>query len=338
MKSKRSFFTIFIIAGLLLGFMSFSSQTLAQEKPIEIIFSFHWTPAYTYIYDPSVHYMQRVEKDSNGRVKFKFYHSEQLYTGAQSFAACERGDIDMTYAIDLYNAGTIPEFGISNLPFLWASNESLRKTLDAGLWDLGIKQKLLEKHKLVFLAVTGGGFYQFWSKTPTYSPDQFKGKIWRVSGATASKACTVLGGTPTTLASGELYMALQKGVIDSAFAVNVTGIARKIYEIVKHISIVNFSTDTQFYAVNKKKWDSLPKDIQDIMVKHSKEFERESLQMLLDYETTTIQTLKDKGVNVHFSTPEELAKFQQASQPVYDWWLSQVPDGKKYIDFVKANH
>ena len=47
---------------------------------------------------------------------------------------------------------------------------------------------------------------------------------------------------------------------------------------------------------------------------------------------------KEKGVNVHESTPEELAQFQAEMKPVHEWWLGKVPDGKKYIDFISENH
>ena len=51
-----------------------------------------------------------------------------------------------------------------------------------------------------------------------------------------------------------------------------------------------------------------------------------------------IQQYKDKGVNVHVLTGEELAAFKKAMVPVHEWWLSNVPEGKKYIDFVAEHH
>jgi hypothetical protein len=38
------------------------------------------------------------------------------------------------------------------------------------------------------------------------------------------------------------------------------------------------------------------------------------------------------------ATPEELEKFKEAMAPVYEWWLSKVPEGKKYIEFAKTHH
>jgi TRAP-type C4-dicarboxylate transport system substrate-binding protein len=88
-----------------------------------------------------------VENESSGRVKIKFYHSGQLYKGKEEFAAVERGDIDMSAPLDIYQMGIVPELGIGSLPFMWDSPASLQKTLDAGLWDLGVKEKIL-KHNM----------------------------------------------------------------------------------------------------------------------------------------------------------------------------------------------
>jgi TRAP-type C4-dicarboxylate transport system substrate-binding protein len=51
-----------------------------------------------------------------------------------------------------------------------------------------------------------------------------------------------------------------------------------------------------------------------------------------------IALYNEKGVKVHIATPEELAKFKKAMAPVHEWWLSKVPEGKKYIEFAEKNH
>ena len=271
-------------------------------------------------------------------LKIKFYHSGQLYKGKEEFAAVERGDIDMSAPLDIYQTGIIPELGISSLPFMWNSPVSLQKTLDAGLWDLGVKQKVL-KHNMVVLGVAAGGPYQIFAKDfPVRSPDDLKGKKWGVSGSTASKAMELMGGAPTTMSSGELYMALQRGTIDGCTRPLLTGLGRKLYEVVEQRTVPNMAYFCSFLVINKDKWDSLPQDIQEIMVKAGKKRDQEQLEILLKFLDDAIAQYKEKGVKVHISTDEELAKFKKAMGPVYDWWISQVPEGEKYIDFANANH
>ena len=337
MNAKQN--TMIIVLLVLLGLVTgLTSPVDAKSRPIEIVFSTYWPTSYEYLWLPIKHFAENVEKQTNSRVKFKLYHSAQLYKGKEEFAALERGDIDMSAPLDLYNTGIVPELGISNLPFMWSSPESLQRTLDAGLWDLGIKERLL-KHNMVVLGVAAGGPYQIYSKRdPVYTPKDMKGKKWGVSGSTASKATALLGGAPTTMSSGELYLALQRGTIDGCTRPLITGLGRKLYEVVEHLSVTNMAYFCSFLIINKKKWDSLPKDVQEIMKEAAKQRDQEQLQRLKVFMKKAIELYKEKGVKVHIANQEELAKFKEKMVPVYDWWLTKVPDGKKYIAFAKAHN
>ena len=336
---KAKLMSMIVVSFAILGLVvAFTAPAQAKSKPIEIVLSTYMPTSYGYLVTPLKHFTEAVEKESDGRVKFKFYHSGQLYKGKEEFAALERGDIDMTSPLDIYNTGIVPELGISNLPFMWGDPGSLQKTLDAGLWDLGINDKLL-KHNMVVLGVAAGGPYQIYSKKfPVYIPKDMEGKKWGISGSTASKATELLGGTPTTMSSGELYLALQRGTIDGCTRPLITGLGRKLYEVVEHLSVTNMAYFCSFLAINKKKWDSLPKDVQEIMKKAAKERDQEQLQRLKTFMKKAIELYKEKGVKVHVATQEELAKFKDKMSPVYDWWLTKVPGGKKYIEFAETHH
>ncbi len=310
----------------------------AKDKPIEIVFSTYMPTSYPYLIKPLENFMETVEKQSGNRVKFKFFHSGQLYKGKEEFAAMERGEIDMCAPNDLYLTGIIPDTGISNLPFLWDTPASMQKSLDAGLWDLGINQKF-EQHNAKVLGLSSGGSYQIYVKgDKVTTPEEIKGLKWGVSGSTASKAMELMGGSPTTMSSGELYMALQRGTINGTTRPMITGLGRKLYEVVDNLTITNMAYFTCVLAINKEKWESLPKDIQDIMIAAGKQRDQQQLEMLEAFMEEAIQQYKDKGVNVHVLTGEELAAFKKAMVPVHEWWLSNVPEGKKYIDFVAEHH
>jgi len=334
MKIFRLSCLLFLAAGL-----TFLGQTVfAKDKPIEIVFSTYMPTSYPYLVQPLQDFITYVEKETDGKVKFKFFHSGQLYKGKEEFAALERGDIDMAAPNDLYLTGIIPNTGISNLPFLWETPASMQKSLDAGLWDLGINQKF-EDHNVKVLGTAAGGPYQIYSKGfKVTSPKDIKGQKWGVSGSTASKAIELLEGSPTTMSSGELYMALQRGTINGTTRPLITGLGRKLYEVVDNLSVTNMAYFTCVLAINKEKWESLPEDIQTVMIKAGKKRDQQQLSMLEEFMTNAVKQYKEKGVNVHIATPEELASFQETMKPVHEWWLAKVPDGKKYIDFISKNH
>lgn len=328
--------TIIAITAVLM-LCTVSGPAAAGDKPIEIVFSTYMPTSYPYLVKPLQDFIKNVEAEAGGRVKFTFYHSGQLYKGKEEFGALERGDIDMAAPNDLYHTGIVPELGISNLPFIWDSPAGMQKSLDAGLWDLGIKDKLA-RHNMIVLGTAAGGPYQIYSKDfKVTAPDDMKGKKWGVSGSTASKAMELLGGSPTTMSSGELYMALQRGTIDGCTRPLITGLGRKLYEVVENLSVTNMAFFTCFMAINKQKWESLPADIQAIMMKAGKKRDHQQLEMLEAFMKDAVGQYKEKGVGVHTASPEELAAFAKKMGPVYDWWMAKVPDGKKYIDFVRSH-
>ncbi|HHD64143.1 MAG TPA: ABC transporter substrate-binding protein [Desulfobulbaceae bacterium] len=334
MKVKQAvavlfFIAVFVVSGL---------ESHAKDKPIEIVFSTYMPTSYGYLVQPLQEFMAQVEKETAGKVKFKFFHSGQLYKGKEEFAALERGEIDMAAPNDLYLTGIVPETGISNLPFMWTTPRSMQKSLDAGLWSLGIKEKFA-KHNVVVLGAAAGGPYQIYAKGfQVTGPDGIKGKKWGVSGSTASKAIELMGGSPTTMSSGELYLALQRGTIDGCTRPLITGLGRKLYEVVDNISVTNMAYFTCVLAINKEKWDSLPKDVQEIMLKAGKQRDRRQLEILEAFMTDAIKKYMDKGVKVHTAASKELAEFKKKMIPVQKWWLTKVKDGQKYIDFIAAHH
>ena len=320
------------------GLACFGQTVFAKDKPIEIVFSTYMPTSYPYLVQPLQDFITYVEKETGGQVKFKFFHSGQLYKGKEEFAALERGEIDMAAPNDLYLTGIIPNTGISNLPFLWNTPRSMQKSLDAGLWDLGINQKF-EKHNVKVLGTAAGGPYQIYSKGFKVTvPEDLKGHKWGVSGSTASKAIELMEGGGTTMSSGELYMALQRGTINGCTRPLITGLGRKLYEVVDHLSVTNMAYFTCVLAINKEKWDNLPKDVQEVMITAGKKRDQQQLEMLEVFMADAVKQYKEKGVNVHMPTDEELAKFKEKMVPVHEWWLTKVPDGKKYIDFVSKNH
>ena len=90
-------------------------------------------------------------------------------------------------------------------------------------------------------------------------------------------------------------------------------------------------------AINKTKWDSLPKDVQEAMIEAGKKRDQQQLQMLEEFMADAVNQYKEKGVKVNIASAEELAKFKEVMIPVHEWWLTKVPDGKKYLDFIAQN-
>ncbi|WP_170272591.1 TRAP transporter substrate-binding protein [Litorivicinus lipolyticus] len=322
------------LAGVLAITMAGGVHAAPDHK---LTFSTYWPTSYNYLIDPIFTFAEVVKERTGGRVEIEIFHSQQLFGGKEEFAALERGDIDMSAPMDTYNTGAIPELGIASMPFLWPSPRAMQTSLDAGLWDLGVSQAM-EKRGVKVLNVAAGGPYQIYGNGfEIKQPSDLQGKKIAVSGTAASRAMELIGAAPTSMSSGDLYVALQRGTIDATSRPLITGIGRKLYEVLDNITVVNMSYFATALAINIDSWNKLPADIQAIMEEAANERGQQQLMLLEEYMADAKSLFEENNVNYHVATPAELASFKQAVDPVYDWWRAQVPEANAYIDFAQNN-
>ncbi|MFP4538283.1 MAG: TRAP transporter substrate-binding protein [Dichotomicrobium sp.] len=325
---------IFAAATLMLGVAGGSA---AAQDTHKLTFSTYWPTSYEYLFKPIETFVRKVEERSEGRIQIEVYHSGQLYGGKEEFGAVERGDVDMSAPLDIYHTGKVPALGVSSLPFMWPSPAALQRTLDAGLWDHGINDAVAE-HNMKVLNVAVGGPYQFYAKGfSVRGPDDLKGKKIAVSGTTASKAMELMGGSPTTMSSGELYLALQRGTIDGTTRPLITGLGRKLYEVLDNLTVTNMAYFTSFLVINRDSWEALPADLQEIVQEAANERSADQLARLETFLEEAKASFEEKGVEVHTASDAELAAFKDKMAPVYDWWAEQVEPAEQLISFSREN-
>jgi len=311
--------------------------TASHAQGVKLVFSTMFPKSYTYVLNPSLDFCKKVETRSGGRVKFDTYHSAQLFGGKEEFAAVGRGNIDVGIPHDIYHTGEVPELGITSLPFLFEDVDQAQRILRTGLKEM-IRPKIEKANNCVLLGWAVFDPYQFYSKKPISTIEDIKGRIWGVSGTTHTKAIEVLGGSPTLMDSGELYLALQTGTIDGTTRPLLTGVGRKLNETAKYLTLASFSPWGDILIVNRDKWNKLPADVQEIMRQAGREWEEQQSVLSKEYVQTAVKKLSDGGMIATKMPPAELAKFRKAMGPVYKWWLEkEVPDGQKYLDFVEKN-
>lgn len=324
-----------MLTALVATTVGFVSAAHAQ-KPIELTFSTYLPPAYEYISKPIDSFVSTVEKESGGRVKINVFHSGQLFDGYEELAALSRGDVDMVNMTGTYPAGTIPALNIFTMPFIFKDVQHLKRALDAGLLDLGIRQDLQDNHDTVVLGVAPLDPYELYSReTPVLKAEDFKGKVWASTGATDARAIQLLGGSPTGMSSGDLYLSFDRGVIDGTPRPLITGMGRSLYEVAKHVSLANLAIDTSILSINRKKWDSLPKDIQDIMIKAAKERDAEQFERVGSYVKEALAEFESKGMTIHRIDEKNLAEMRKITAPAVDEWVAQVSNGNDYLALIE---
>lgn len=311
-----------------------SSPAHAQE--VELTFSTYLPPAYEYAWKPIENFVQTVEKESQGRIKINVFHSGQLFDGYEELPALSRGDVDMVNMTSTYPSGTVPALNIFTLPFLFDSTAHLKRALDQGLFKLGAEQELRDTHDAVVLGLAPWDPYEFYSrKAPINSAADVKGKVWASTSSMDARALQLLGGSPTGMPSSELYLAFDRGVIDATPRPLLTGIGRNLYEVAKHLSIANFGIDVSVLAINRKKWESLPADLQEILIKAAQQRDQEQFERVNAFVDQALQRYEQAGVTINRVEPAQLAQMREQTRPAIEEWSKQVENGPAYLELIE---
>ena len=208
-------------------------------------------------------WLEHIEKATNGQVKFKVYYSQTLNKGPATWNAIKDGIADMGWCFHAYWPGMTSLSDVISLPSL-PFNTS--EEASAALWKLyekfpSVRDQYKDNH--IIHLYTTDPYFLITNKKQVKTLEDMKGLKVRMMGGPSTEVMKALGGVPVSVPMPDNYMALQKGVTDGMGAPWEAVNSFRLYEVVKY-----YTTGTAFpvvyfsIAMNKKKWDSLPADIQ----------------------------------------------------------------------------
>jgi C4-dicarboxylate-binding protein DctP len=169
---------------------------------------------------------------------------------------------------------------------------------------------------------------------PLIMPDDFKGLKMRIQGSKVLDAVArELGAIPQIIAFGELYQALQTGVVDGEDNVPSNIWTLRFYDVQKYLTVSHHGRLTYSLITNKKFWDSLPADVRpglDRAVKESTQFFDDTAAK---DNVTAIETIKATGkMQIHEQTDAEKQAWIAKLMPVHK--EMQARFGKDFIERV----
>lgn len=327
-----------VILGLLLGGFGCKAQTqnsnLTQPtststQPVKIItikinFMYGADSIQSVVYNS---WMADVEKKSNGRLKFEPYWSYALAPSKQVFQAvgsniCQWGvDPQAYYPSLLPISQTMLAVGISKNG--WAVTQAASEFMQNELVQKEFAA--LNVKPLVFLESCPVSII---SKKPVQKVDDFKGlRIYPSTGK--SEMVTRLGAVPVSLTAPELYDALQRGTIDAVLYPSVSMAQWRMFDVAKYFT--NLMEETGFTAsnanvVNLDFWNSLPKDLQQILMPGDELINLYvKLAYVEDIKKLFSKTFPESGVTIVDMPATERQKFMDISvNPDKEIWITNM--------------
>jgi len=195
------------------------------------------------------------------------------------------------------------------------------------------------KYNVYPVGVCWWGVESIPSKKPIRRMEDFKGVKFRAPHGMTAEILTKLGASVVVLPGGEVYSALDKGVVDAADWATISMNQRMgFHEVAKYPIYPGFhSMPIHEFAVNMSAWKALPDDIKGILEAAVREWAWTQVERVAIDDIRVIEELKKKGgVTLVGWQEDELRKLRALAQATWDEWAKKSPLAKKAVDSQKA--
>jgi tripartite ATP-independent transporter DctP family solute receptor len=277
---------------------------------------------------------KKIEAATKGRIKFQMFPGSVLGGEKEMIEQTQVGAIQILRT-SLGPIGPVtPEVNIFNMPFVFRNIAHMRAVIDGP-----IGQELLDKvsastNRLVGLAWMDGGSRSLYTKKPVRKPEDLKGQKIRMMGNPLFvDTMNAMGGNGISMGYGEVFTALQTGVIDGAennppslYTANHFKAGAKYYTQTNHLII------PEILVMSKATWDKLTPADQALFKKTAREAQMEQRTLWDAAVADYTKKLKDEGVE--FIEMDNKA-FRDATEPVRAKYGAAYADLIKRIDAVK---
>ena len=302
------------------------SETSAQTKVIELKYAHHNPPGGTAQTKMMQPWIKKVEEGTNGKVKFTLYPASALGAPPQQYDLVAKGIADMCWTPTGFNAGRFPLSEISNLPCLGITSSKAGSRI---MWELQEKfKKEFEKEyagvKLIQFSVAPP-VALYTSKKAIRSYDDLKGLKLRSFGGPPTTFLNGAGGAAVNMPIPDVYLSLQKGVIDG-WAIDWVGFDDyKSYEVCKYATEAGFYMPLLYTVMNINTWNSLPQDVRQVIQGVSGSAGVEYEANVWDSEAARLKEVnKGRGVEIINLSSAELKKWSDLAKPTWTEYAQRL--------------
>lgn len=317
-------------------FLMASPATKAEAKTFNFTYSTFFPPTHIQTKVPEA-WIAEIEKRSNGQIKIKMFTGGSLTPAPQIYDGVVKGISDFGLSVFAYSPGRFPVISAIDNPLGYPNAFVATKTINE-LYRKTNPKELSDVH-VCYLFAHGPGLLHTATK-PVKTLEEVKGLKIRSTG-TSQLIVRALGGAPVAMSQGETYDALKKNIVDG------TLVPIEALEGFKQAEVLKYTTETYsmaysqgfFVVMNLAKWNSLPKNLQQIITDVSKEYEDITAKAWEDSDQSGRKFALNLGHVFIKLSDAESAKFKEAVKPVFSEYVKIATekgvDGQAVFDTVK---
>jgi tripartite ATP-independent transporter DctP family solute receptor len=269
----------------------------------------------------------RCEEISEGELRIDIYPSGQLGSEQQCVELLQIGSLAITKVSAAVMESFTEDFKALGLPYVFRSREHAFKVLDG---EIG-KELLLSTEPfwirgLCFYDAGSRSFYTI--DTPIHHPDDLKGlKIRVMKSITAMEMVKAQGGSPTPISWGELYTALQSGVVDGAENNPPSFYTSHHYEVCKYYCLNEHTMVPDVLIISQKVWEKLTPQERGWLQQAADESVPVERRLWAQSEKESLEIVEEAGVSIIYPNKEPF------SEKVQDL-LESYRENEKLYDLI----
>jgi TRAP-type transport system periplasmic protein len=255
---------------------------------------------------------------SGGKMKLQAFWGNALGGDLQATQALRSGTLEMVITSSSPLVGIVPELGVFDLPFVFASEAEADKILD-GDFGTYISSKMPAAN-LVNLAWWENGFRNLTnSRKPVTKWEDFAGvKVRVMQNNIFLDTFRTLGANAVPMSFGEVFTALETKAIDGQENPFVTIDTSKLYEVQKFLSVTRHAYTPFMVLYSKPLWDRLSKDEQSALQACAGEGRDEQRKVSRALSDKSLANLKARGMVVNDIDPRERQRMFDKAKTVYE--------------------
>lgn len=249
------------------------------------------------VHKAMVYMAERVKEKSSGRIKVEIFPNEQLGNEKESIESLQLGYLAMTKTSTAPMEGFVPRMKVFGIPYLFRDAEHFWKVLKGPLG----KELLIagEPKRLRGLCYYDAGARSFYAKKEIRSPADLKGLKIRVQNSIMSiKMVKAMGGSPTPIPWGELYTALEQGVVDAAENNPPSFRTSRHYEVCKYYILDEHTRVPDLLVISTRVWNNLPRQYQQILQEAADASVEYQRKIWAEAEEEDMKKVQDEGVKI----------------------------------------
>ncbi|WP_372424401.1 TRAP transporter substrate-binding protein [Salinarimonas chemoclinalis] len=273
-----------------------------------------------------------VEERTDGRIAVEVLCCAQAGNETRAIQAIRTGVLTGGFVGGSSLENVVPAYRVLSLPYVFSGSDEAYEILngetgremldllgDYGMYGLG--------WGAIFERSVG-------SRTPVTSVEDLQGLKIRVLPTPGFvEAYKAMGTQPTPMAYGELFMALQNGVVDALEISPDSIVADKFVEVVQHYTLTKAHQSTTVFVLSDAFWSDLPDDLKATVQEAALEAIAHGVEAHRELNRAGLETVREMGITV---TEPDLAPFAEAARPSWDVILADAPEARALLETIQA--